>query len=360
MQICELLESVRQDFRYALRSLRRDAGFTTFAVAILALGLAATATVFSVTNTLLIRDLPFTEANQLVWIANNIGEGVSGQTTQAGHVVDLSSRSKTLMSVAGYSAFGSAGDQRMTTKTDSVRLTSMAVTGTFFPTLGVQLAMGRNFNESECAWHGPAATILTHELWAGRFSSDPSIVGRAITLNDITVTVIGVTPPSFDFGSVFAPGTTADLFLPFPLTKETNALGNMLALVGRLAPGASVQSASAELAMLAPSMMKEHPSRNDFSPRVTSLSNHVTGNARPALLLLSGAVFVVMLILCANLSNLLLARATTRQREMAIRAALGAGRRRLLRQTLTESLVLSACGVVPGLALAFVSTQAIA
>jgi predicted permease len=360
MHVRELLDSVRQDFRYTLRSLRRDAGFTTFAVSILALGLAASATVFSVTNALLLRDLPLPQAENLLWIANNVGEGVSGQTFQAGHVLDLAARSKTLASVAGYYAFTTAGDQRLTTREDSVRLNSMPVTEAFFTTLGVQLALGRNFNASESTWRGPAAAILSHELWAGRFAADPSIVGRVITLNDAAIIVVGVTPASFDFGSVFAPGTKADLFLPFPLTKETNSWGNTLAVVGRLAPGVTVDSVRSELKTLASSTMAEQANRNPFRPQVTLLSEHVTGAARPALLLLSGAVFVVMLILCANLSNLLLARATTRQREMAIRAALGAGRRRLLRQTLTESLVLSVCGGMPGLALAFMATQAIA
>ena len=359
MHIREWFDSVRQDLHYTLRSLRRDAGFTTFAVAILALGLAASATVFSVTNTLLIRDLPFPQAGNLVWIRNNLGEGLSGQTFQAGHVPELAARSKTLASLAGYYAFTTPGDQRLTAGDDSVRLNSMPVTETFFPTLGIQLALGRNFSAAESAWKGPAATILSHELWAGRFSSDPTIIGRVITLSDLPITVVGVTPASFDFASVFAPGTKVDLFLPFPLARETTRWGNTLSLVARLAPGATLESARAELKVLAASMRKETPDLSPMAPRLSWLSEHVTGAARPALLLLSGAVFVVMLILCANLSNLLLARATTRQREMAIRAALGAGRRRLLRQTLTESLVLSACGAAPGLALAFASTQAI-
>ena len=128
MHIREWLGSVRQDFRYTFRSLRRDAGFTTFAVAILALGLAASATVFSVTNTLLIRELPFPQASNLLWIGNNVGEGLSGQTTQAGHALDLAARSKTLSSVAAYYAFTTAGDQRLTTREDSVRLNSVPVT----------------------------------------------------------------------------------------------------------------------------------------------------------------------------------------------------------------------------------------
>jgi predicted permease len=359
MNIRAWFDSIGQDFRYTLRSLRRDVGFTTFAIAILALGLAASGTVFSVSNTLLIRDLPFPQAGNLLWIRNNLGDGLSAQTFQSNTVAELAARSKALSSLAGYYAFTSPGDQRLTTGGDSVRLNSMPVTENFFPTLGVQLALGRNFSAAESAWKGPAAAILSHELWVSRFSSDPAIVGRVITLTDLPITIIGVTPASFDFGSIFAPGTKVDLFLPFPLTRETTAWGNTLSLVGRLAPGATLESARAELKVLTASIRAERTDLSPFAPRAFSLSEHVTGTAKPALLLLSGAVFVVMLILCANLSNLLLARATTRQREMAIRAALGAGRRRLLRQMLTESLVLSICGAVPALALALAATQAI-
>jgi predicted permease len=172
--------------------------------------------------------------------------------------------------------------------------------------------------------------------------------------------VIGVLPASFDFGSIFAPGARIDVFTPFPVTPETNRWGNTLAIVARLRPGVTLASAAAELKVLSPRITSENANGNDFVGVATSLRDHVSRRARSGLIVLTFGVGVVMLIVCANLSNLLLARATTRQKEMAIRAALGAGRRRLLRQMLTESVLLSSCGAVIGLVLAVISTRAIA
>ena len=197
--------------------------------------------------------------------------------------------------------------------------------------------------------------MLSYNLWKRRFASDPSIVGRKLTLNEAPVTVVGVLPATFDFGAVFAPGSRIDLYFPFPLTAETNRWGNTVAVIGRLNPGATVESARAELNALGKRLTSEYPQRNDIRPKIVSLEEFVTGRLRTALLVLACAVGVVMLIVCANLSNLLLARTVTRQKEMAIRAALGAGRRRLIRQMVTESMVLSGCGAVLGLSLAVVA-----
>jgi predicted permease len=175
-------------------------------------------------------------------------------------------------------------------------------------------------------------------------------------LNDAPVTVVGVLPASFDFATVFAPGSRIDLYLPLPLTEEVNRRGNTVSMIGRLKSRATVQQARAEMSVLGPQIQKKEPDRN-FDPRLSLLKEHVTGRLRPALLVLAGAVCLVMLIVCANLSNLLLARAATRQKEMAIRAALGAGRGRLIRQMLTESIVLSGCGAVLGLIFAVSATR---
>ncbi len=230
----------------------------------------------------------------------------------------------------------------------------------FFPLLGVQPQMGRLFSAEECKWNGPKVVLLSHGLWERRFASDPKIVGKRITLDDAPVVVVGVLPASFDFGSVFAPGTHIDLYSPFPLTRETDRWGNTLALIGRLKPGVSIQRAQAEASVLGEQISNEHPRQNWLHPKLSFLAQHVSGRLRPALLTLACAVGVVMLIVCANLSNLLLARTATRQKEMAIRAALGAGRQHLIRQLLTESLVLTCCGAVLGLALAVVATRAMA
>jgi predicted permease len=174
------------------------------------------------------------------------------------------------------------------------------------------------------------------------------------------VTVVGVLPGTFDFATVFTPGSRVDMFEPLPLSPEINRQGNTVAIIGRLKPGVSVESARAETAVLGKLLMQEHKERNDFEPKVSELTEHVSGRLRPTLVVLASAVGVVMLIVCANLSNLLLARGATRKKEIAIRTAMGAGRGRLIGQMLTESLVLSCCGAALGLLLAFVGTRALA
>jgi predicted permease len=206
-------------------------------------------------------------------------------------------------------------------------------------------------------WNAPQAVLLSHHLWERRFASDPGIVGRAITLNDAPVTVVGVLPSSFDFASVFAPGSRVDLYRPFPLCEQTNRWGNTLSLVGRLKPGMTIEAARADVKAFAERSDREHHERNGFLPKVSALREHVSGQLRSAMFVLACAVGLVMLIVCANLSNLLLARAATREKEIAIRAALGAGRIRLIRQMLTESLVLSLCGAAVGLPLAVGGTR---
>ncbi len=349
-----------QDLRYAARTLRRDAGFTAFAVIIIALGIGASATVFSVANALLVRPLPFRDPGSLVWIQNGGDAGLSGQTTQVGSFVDLAEKNRSFAGIAAYFAFYGVGDTKLGGQGEVIRLSEVPVTQGFFPLLGVNPVIGRNFNAEESAWNGPKVVMLSHSLWERRFASDPNIVGQSVTLDDSSARVVGVLPASFDFGSIFAPGAHIDLFTPMPLSAETNAWGNTLAIVGRLKPGATLASARAELGVLGAELAAAHPERNDFRPRVASLREHVSGSVQSALVMLAFAVGVVMLIVCANLSNLLLARATTRQKEMAIRAALGAGRRRLMRQMLTESVVLSSCGAALGLILAIAGTRAIA
>jgi predicted permease len=353
-------DAIVQDLRYAFRTLRRDAGFTAFAVLIAGLGIGATSTVFAVVHTLLLRPLPFSDPDALAWVSNHEGGGLSDATTQVGHLIDLREKNRSFSDLAAYFAFYGVGDDKLTGEGEPERLTAVQVSQNFFPLLGVHPALGRGFTEDECKWHGSSAVLLTHGLWERRFASDPSIVGRALTVNDQPVTVVGVLPASFDFASIFAPGSHVDLFAPFPLTPETNRWGNTLAIIGRLKPGVSAASAHAELKILAAQLTREHPERNGFDGNVIPLTDHVRGRIRPALLLLACAVGVVMLIVCANLSNLLLARTATRQREIAIRTALGAGRGRLVRQALTESIVLSCSGAALGLLLAFLGTFSIA
>ena len=353
------LDALFQDLRYTARTMRRDAAFTTFVILIAGLGIGASSTVFSVVNTLLLRPLPFAEPEQLVWIANRDTAGLSGQTTQVGHMLDLRERTRSLAAMAGYFAFYGVGDNLLSGRGEPERLSGVPVSDNFFQVLGVQPQFGRVFTAEETQWNGPNAVILSHGFWRRRFAADPGVVGTSLTINDEPHTVVGVLPASFDFGSVFAPGSHFDLYFPFPLTPETNRWGNTMAMIGRLKPGVSASEAHAEIRTLAGQITAEHPERNSFQGHVRPLADHVSGRIRLAAWVLAGAVGMVMLIVCANLSNLLLARTASRQRELAVRSALGAGRLRLIAQMLTESVVLSLSGAVVGLVLATLGTRAL-
>jgi len=359
LRLADWLDGVRQDVRYAVRTLRRDAAFTTFALLIVGLGIGACATVFSLVNGVLLRPLPFRAPSRLVWISNIGDDGVSEWRLQVGHFVDLAARSRALEGMAGYFAFYQPGDATLSAGGETQRLTRVPVTCNFVPFLGVTPLLGRSFSADECAMHGPRAVLLTESLWRRQFAADPSVVGRTITLNDAPATVVGVLPASFDFPSVFAPGTTVDLFSPFPLSEENNHRGNTLAAVGRLRPGVSAEQARAELVTLGRQLTAEYPRRNTIRPKVLPLDERVNGHVRPALFVLACAVGAVMLIVSANLSSLQFARASSRQRELAVRLAVGAGRGRVVRQALTESLVLAGGGAVLGLALAVVGTRVV-
>ncbi len=355
-------ETLARDVRYAVRTLWRDRGFAVFAILIVGLGVGASCTIFSVVNTLLIRPLPFRDPGKLVWMANHTDAtgDMSAKTTQVDYLLDYRAHNQSFEDLAGYFAFYGMGDAELIGGGEPERLTSVPVSQNFFPLLGVEPEIGRQFSAEECKWHGPKAVMLSHGLWERRFASDPKIVGRALEFDGGPATVAGVLPASFDFGTIFAPGSRIDIFEPFALSPETNRWGNTLAIVGRLKPGVTLGKAQAEATILGPQLEKLHPRQNDFDPKLSGLAEHVSGRLRPALIVLACAVGVVMLIVCANLSNLLLARGATRQKEIAIRAALGAGRGRLIGQMLTESLVLSCCGAAVGLLLAFAGTRVLA
>jgi predicted permease len=272
----------------------------------------------------------------------------------------LRDRNQSFSDIAGYFAFYGTGDFSLTGQGEPERLTAIPVSQTFFPVLGVQPQLGRHFTAEECNPNGPRVALLSHGFWERRFSRDSHIVGKPLRLNDQLVTVVGVMPATFDFGAIFSPGTNADLFYPFPLSKGTDRMGNTMALVGRLKPAATLSRAQAEADILGNQISNEDKNRNPLHPKLAFLAEHVSGQIRPALLILASAVGVVMLIVCANLSNLMLARTAAREKEMAIRAALGAGRKQLILQLLTESLLLTSCGALLGITLASVATRGIA
>ncbi|HTX38913.1 MAG TPA: ABC transporter permease [Bryobacteraceae bacterium] len=345
-----------QDLRYAFRGMRRDAGFTAFVILIAGLGIGASSTVFSVVNALLLRPLPFPDPGRLVWIANQ------EWSTQVSNFLDLREQNRSFSDLAGWFGFYGAGDWQLTGTGEPERVTGVPVTQNFFSLLGVEPVLGRSFTADECRQPvaAPPAVLLSHGFWQRRFAADPMVVGRKLMFNNRPVTVVGVLPASFDFAALFAPGTPVDIFVPWPLTDETNRRGNTLQIIGSLKPGATVEAAQAEFTLLAKQMESQHPERNPVHPKLVSLDRRINGRVRPALLVLACAVGVVMLIVCANLSNLQLARLGARQRELAMRAALGAGRLRLLRQMFTESIALSCCGAALGLALAMAGARVVA
>jgi predicted permease len=355
--IARWMSDLAQDLRYSFRGMRRDAGFTAFTILIAGLGIGASSTVFSVVNALLLRPLPFRDPGRLVWMSN----GNQYTSTQTEHYSDLREVNRSFSDLAGYAGYG-VGDRQLSGTGQPERLTSVPVTGNFFALLGVQPAIGRSFTTTECqgTYSAPPAMLLSYSFWRRRFASDSNVVGRKLTLNNRPATVVGVLPASFDFGSVFAPGTPVDIFVPWPLTDKTKPFGNTMRVIGRLKPGGTVQGAQAEFTTLAKQLESQHPERNGIAPLLVPLAQRVSGPVSPALFVLACAVGVVMLIVCANLSNLQLARLGTRQKELAMRAALGAGRSRLLRQMLTESVALSCCGAVLGLLLAVVGTRELA
>jgi len=351
------VDTLFQDLRYTFRILRRDLGFALFAILIVGLGIGASAIVFSVLNTLLLRPLPFKDGDSLVWIANRLA--MPEQTTQVSYILNAREQSNSFAEIGAYFYYYHIGDLKLTGAGDPERLTAVPVSENFFHVLGVEPQVGRVFNSDESRTGGPASVILTDAFWKRRFASDPEIVGKTLQLNGKPFRVVGVMPASFDFTSVFAPGSRVDLFSPFPLDPVTDGWGCTISMVGRLKPGATVESAQAEFNFLGKRLTEKRLTQRyeGFQPVLSSLKTHVTGRLRLALIVLACAVGVVMLIVCANLSNLLLARNAARQKEMAIRVALGAGRRRLIRQMLTESIVLSGAGAVAGVIIAVAGTR---
>ncbi|MCW5981228.1 MAG: ABC transporter permease [Bryobacteraceae bacterium] len=360
----EYWDEFAQDLRYAVRMLRRDRGFAFISAFILALGIAANTAVFSVVNTLLLRPLPFPNAQELTWLASGRdasaesrrAAGLSAVTYTVDAFEEIQRHNRSFQSLTSYNPFFGNSEYTLTGSGEPQPVAGVMVAENFFQTLGVEPVLGRLFAAEECQRGGRAAAVLSHGFWQRQFGGDPAIVGRAIILSKTPVTVVGVLPAAFDFGAVFAPGVGFEIFVP-AVMDELRSWGNTLAVIGRLKPGVSAARAQAELDVLMPQLKAAHKEWwGDYASTVTGLKDFVSGRLRRSLIALWCAVGVVLLIVCVNLSNLMLSRAAARNKEFAMRAALGAGRARLLRQLVTESLVLSGAGAMGGLALAFAVT----
>jgi predicted permease len=357
------LEVLLQDLRYTFRTLRRDTSFTVIAILILAIGIGANIAVFSVVNTILLRPLPFRDPAQLVRMGPITGNkgGMSSATYSADAYEIFAAQTKTFQEVTGYFGFSDRDNVRLTGHGLPLPASSIMVTGNFFHTLGVDPVLGRLFTQDEIGKNAHPAVLLSYAFWRRHFGGDRSLVGKAITLDNQPVTVVGVLPESFDFGAIFEPGAKIDLFTPVPM-DQIREEGNTLALFGRLRSGVTVGQAQAEVNLLFPELpfnMKV-AWKPKYTADVQPLKEYVSGKIRRSLIVLWSAVGLILLIVCVNLSNLLLARAATRRKEFALRSALGAGRTRIIRQLLTESLVLSGTGAILGLALAYGTTYYLA
>lgn len=350
------LDILWQDLRYTFRTLRRDPGFTAIAILILALGIGANIAVFSVVNTILLRPLPFHDPQQLVWITGLPGRGgLSSQTYSTDAYKAFVSQQRSYQDVTGYFAFSTSDNTRLLGRGEPLLLSGVLVNGNFFQTLGVQPILGRLFRPEECQKNAPPVTLLSYPFWKRQFGADPDIVGKAVNFDGRSVTIIGVLPETFDFGSVFSPGSKVDTYGP-AILDDMEDWGNTLALIGRLKPGVSLAQAQAEADLLFPRLLFsfKHPDwGGNYTGKLSILKEYVSGKLRRSLIVLWCAVGLILLIVCVNLSNLMLARAAARGKEFAMRSALGAGRGRLIRQLLTESIVLSAIGALLGLGLAY-------
>ncbi len=359
------LDIFMQDLRYACRILLRDKSFTLIAVLILALGIGANIAVFSVVNAILVRPLPFRDPQQLVWMGPAASKcGFSCETYTADAYEEFKTMNHTFQDVAGYFAFSSSDNVKLTGNGQPKPATAITVTANFFQTLGVEPVSGRLFLSEEARKGSRPVVLLANPFWRRQYAADPAIVGRTIDLDGTPTTVVGVLPDRFDFGSIFSPGAKVDMFSPATL-DDMRDWGNILALVGRIKPGVTVAQAQADSDSVLPHLyfnIKFADSVGFYKKpmQLMTLKEYVSGKLRPPLIVLWCAVGTILLIVCVNLANLTLARAATRTKEFALRLALGAGRVRLIRQLLTESLALSLTGAALGLGIAYGITNFLA
>jgi predicted permease len=357
------LDVLGQDVRYTLRTLRRDRAFAVVAVLILALGIGANVAVFSVVNTILLRPLPFPEPERLIRITTvDPPCGESCRTYSADATQEFEERTRAFQQVTGYFAFTGPNNLKLVGNAVPVPVTGILVMGNFFQTLGVQPMMGRLFLPEESLHGSRPVALLSYSFWKRQFGGDRTIVGRTVNFSGTDVTVIGVLPRTFDFGSVFSPGARVDVFSPYVMSDFEND-GNDLALMGRLKPGVTLDAAQQEVNQLFPKLDAnlKHPEwKPNYTGRLIPMKEYVSGKLRRSLEVLWIAVGMILLIVCVNLSNLMLARAAARGKELAMRQVLGAGRGRLVRQLLTETLILSGAGAVLGLGIAWAVTAFLA
>jgi len=351
------METFLKDLRYAIRMMFRNPGFTSVAVIALALGIGANTAIFSVVNSLLLNPLPYKDASRLVWIwETNPGAGIEEETASPPNYKDWKTQSESFEEMAAFAR------TRLTLTGEGEPEIFMAgiVTDGFFATLGAQPKLGRVFLAEEDIPGAERAVILSEGVWQRRFGADPEILGRKITLSGNPYTIVGVMGADF-YNPRPGDPQPAEMWVPFRLDYNPNGRrSDFLSVIAKLKPAVTVDQARAEVKTISASLEQQYPATNTgWSTKVIPLHERFFGDIRPALFVLMGAVCFLLLIACANIANLLLARSASRRKEIVIRAALGASRGRVMRQLLTESLLLAIAGGVLGLLLAVWGIEAL-
>ena len=351
------IETIWQDMQSGARMLRRNRGFAATAILTLALGIGANTAIFSVVRAVLLSSLPYRQPDKLVKIWGQLtAEGIPKNSLSDPELFELEDTNRSFERVASY--YSSSGANLGSDETEPQRITCGSATWTLFPLLGVKPILGRTFSAEE---DKPASNVavISYGLWRSFFAGDPKVVGRTIRMNNRPSTVIGVLPDGFDFAG------GSQVWIPLALDRNhPDSRGNhSWNVIGRLKSGVTMAQASADMKRFAQQLAREYP---DYYPQtsgwgviVVPLREELVAQIRPALLILMVATGIVLLIACANIANLLLARSSAREKEMAVRASLGAGQARIIRQLLTESLLLSLIGCAAGLALGELGMTAI-